>query len=199
MKLKLPKLSKKRNATKSPQDLDSVQAWLPIKDIADGIMYRQDGLPIAVVRVQPAPFNLLSDRERERRITSLFEAIQSLPGQIQIAAVPRPIDLDFYIRDLDQRHQDADGPRKRLLRGYRGYVRDLVAGAEAMEKRFFVLVVGEVGAEAELLQRSNEFVSNLGRAELTAHICDFREVLDLQFTFFHSAQAAFERATQEGI
>lgn len=196
MKLKLPRL---RKVSVKQQSQDSVQTWLPIKDIAEGIMYRQDGLPVAVVRVQPAPFSLLSDRERERRITTLFEAIQSLPGQIQIAAVPRPIDLDQYIRDLDQRHELADGPRKRLLRGYRGYVRNLVAGAEAMEKRFFVLIVGESNAEEELLQRSREFVSNLSRAELTAHVCDFREILDLQFTFFHAAQAAFERADQEVI
>jgi len=197
--MKLPKLEfpkpgrKKEKQLKESQKNESVQGWLPVQDIAEGMIYQKDGRPSAVVKVEPAAFRLLSDREKQRRIASLFEAIQALPGQVQIIAVPRPIDLDQYIKELEEKQKEADKMRKRVLRGYTGYVKRIAAGAEAMEKRFFILVVGEKKREDELLKKASEFVGELKRAELEAHICNYRETLDMLFSFFHSAQAAFER------
>ena len=180
----------------------AVQGWLPVQDVDRGLIVRTDGALVAVVRVEPAPFSLLSDRERERRIGALHEAIQGLSGAVQIAVVPRPIDLDAYLRDLEARLREADGPRRPLLRGYLSYVRSLVGSGEALERRFYVLVAmasadaKRRGARDELVQRTTEFVAALGRAELTAHLCDDREVIDLLFSFLHPVQAAFERAAE---
>ena len=177
----------------------AVQDWLPVADIDRGLIVRSDGVLVAAVRVEPAPFGLLSDRERERRIGALHEAIQALPGAVQIAVVPRPIDLDAYLRDLEGRLPEADGNRRTLLRGYLSYVRGLVGGGEALERRFYVLIPANAqggsrrGAREELTQRAVEFVAALGRAELQAHLCDDREIIDLLFTWLHPAQAAFER------
>lgn len=173
-----------------------VQNWLPVRHVFSGLLTRSDGRLAAVVRVEPAAFSLLSQAERTRRIAALHEAIQALPGPVQICAVPRPIDLDAYIADLEAQLADAEGSRKAVLRGYVQYVRRLAANAEAMERRFYVLMAGEEqqkGSPEELLQRVQEFVAALGRAELQAHLCDDQEVLDLLFCFFHPAQAAFER------
>ncbi len=180
----------------------AVQAWLPVADVDHGLIVRSDGALVAVVRVEPAPFALLSERERERRISALHEAIQSLPGAVQVAVVPRPIDLDSYLRDLEARLRDVDGPRRNLLRGYLSYVRSLVGSGEALERRFYVLIPAagqdakRRGARDELIQRTTEFVSALGRAELTAHLCNDREVIDLLYSWLHPAQAAFERPTE---
>lgn len=177
----------------------AVQDWLPVRDVEHGLLVRSDGTLVAAVRVEPAPFGLLSERERERRIGALHEAIQALPGAVQIAVVPRPIDLDAYLRDLEGRLAEADGPRRALLRGYLSYVRSLVGGGEALERRFYVLIPAPPpggdrrGAREELTQRAGEFVAALGRAELQAHPCDDREVVDLLFTWLHPVQAAFER------
>ena len=136
LKSKLPSKSKKpsnRQATINKRD-NTVQNWLPIKDIKEGLIYHTDGKPVAVVRVEPSAFTLLSDREKERRISALFEAIQAVPGDMQIVAVPRPIDLDVYIKDLEEKLQETQGRRKAMLRGYTNYVRKITAGAEAMEK-----------------------------------------------------------------
>ena len=182
----------------------AVQDWLPVRDVVRGLLVRADGVLVAAVRVEPAPFGLLSERERERRIGALHEAIQALPGAVQIAVVPRPIDLDAYLGDLEGRLGEADGPRRALLRGYLSYVRSLVGGGEALERRFYVLIPANApggarrGAREELTQRALEFVAALGRAELQAHPCDDREVVDLLFTWLHPAQAAFERPGDPG-
>ncbi len=177
----------------------AVQDWLPVADVDRGLIVRRDGVLIAAVRVEPAPFGLLSDRERERRIGALHEAIQALPGAVQIAVVPRPIDLDAYLRDLEGRLRETDGRQRTLLRGYLSYVRGLVGGGEALERRFYVLIPANAsdgsrrGAREELTQRAVEFVAALGRAELQGHLCDDREIIDLLFSWLHPVQAAFER------
>ena len=196
----MPKISlfkRQRKTSSAPAHHDSVQAWLPVQEIEDYYFYTKTKNPVAVLRVRPSSFSLLSERERERRIAALFEAIQMIPGHIQIVAVPRPIDLDNYLRDLDSLHKDAHGTRKRLLRGYLSYVRSIARGAEAMEKRFFILIPGLPNAVDELLAKAKELEQHLARAELVAHLCDYAEILDLQYTFFHSAQSAFENLSEE--
>ncbi|MGE5590183.1 MAG: hypothetical protein ACM3ZA_06145 [Bacillota bacterium] len=92
---------------------------------------------------------------------------------------------------------EADGARRGLLRKYLRYVRGLVTSAGALERRFYVLVNSDTRGPVsrdELLQKARELVAALGRAELSAHLCDERELIDLLFVFAHPAQAAFERA-----
>ena len=150
----------------------TVQDWLPVRDVRRGLILRTDGTAVAVVRVEPAPFGLLSDAERERRIAAVHEAIQGLPGPAQIVVTSRPIDLDAYLLDLEHRLAEAEGARRSLLRGYLGYVRGLASGGEASERRFHVLLVGEAGRTDghAVLQRASEFVAALARADLSAHV-----------------------------
>lgn len=202
LKSKIPVLPSKNKKSIKEQAIskdNTVQNWLPIKDIKESLIYHTDDTPVAVVRVEPSAFTLLSDREKERRISALFEAIQAVPGDMQIVAVPRPIDLDVYIKDLEEKLQETQGRRKAVLRGYTSYVRNITSGAEAMEKRFFVLIPGTKKGEDELLHKTKEFVGELGRAELNAHICSYQEILDMLFSFFHSVQSAFERAEEREV
>jgi hypothetical protein len=126
----------------------------------------------------------------------VHEALQGLAGPAQIVVTSRPIDLDAYLLDLEHRLAEAEGARRSLLRGYLGYVRGLAAGGQATERRFHVLLVGEAGrpdGEA-VLQRASEFAVALVRADLSAHVCDDREVTGLLFAFLHPAHAGTESA-----
>jgi len=202
LSLSLPKKKTSGRGDCQAPGRDTVQKWLPVQDISGGLMVRSDGRLVAVVRVEPAPFTLLSERERARRITALHEAIQALPGAAQVCAVSRPIDLDTYISGLEAMQVDTDGPRRALLRGYTNYVRGLVTSAGAVERRFYVLIPGDEkrkGAGEDLLQKAREFVAALSRAELQARMCTDQELMDLLFCFFHPAQAAFERADNPAI
>ncbi len=173
----------------------SVQGWLPVTGVEDGLIIRADGTYVAALRIIPVPLGLLSERERERRITALHEALQGLPGAAQLLSVPRPVDLDAYLGHLAALLCSAAGPRRTLLAGYQRYVQGLGAGGEATERRFFVLLRGDGADEATLRQRTTEFAASLGRAGLNAHTCDDRELADLLFAFLHPLQAAVERAT----
>jgi hypothetical protein len=194
----LPKPAK-GTAQKPPRA--AVQAWLPVVDISGGMLVRQDRSLAAVIRIEAAPFTLLSERERERRIAAMREVVQMLPGQAQIVAVPRPIDLDAYLTSLDALATEATGPRRALLRGYLGYVRGLATSAGATERRYYILLPGERGRKEsrdELAAKAREMVSALGRADLQARICSDQEILDLLYIYLNPAQAAFERVSLPG-
>lgn len=194
-KSKLPKRAKKTAAT--PRS-GVAQSWLPVQDISGGMLIRADGTPVAVIRIEAAPFALLSGRERKRRIEALREVIQMLPGQAQIFCLPRPIDLDAYITSLEALQTEANSARRTQLRGYISYIRSLAVSAAAIEHRYYILLPGEKGrkdARGELAQKTTDLVAALKRADLQAYACNDQEALDLLFIFFNPAQAAFERVS----
>lgn len=194
-KSKLPKKAKKM--AEMPRS-SVAQSWLPVQDISGGMLIRADGTPVAVIRIEAAPFALLSGRERKRRIEALREVIQMLPGQAQIFCLPRPIDLDAYITSLEALQTEANSIRRTLLRGYLTYVRGLALSAAAIEHRFYIFLPGEKkrkDARGELAQKAAELVAALKRADLQVYTAGDQEALDLLFIFFHPAQAAFERVS----
>ncbi|WP_227766359.1 hypothetical protein [Zhaonella formicivorans] len=192
-----------KQASKSSEGLgNTVQNWLPFRDLEDYLISTKDNRLIAVLRVMPLNINLKSDNEKGRIISAVHEAFNGLQFPIQIFAVPRPIDLDMYIRKLQELSSDAGNfKRKTLLLDYIRYVTGMVAGGEALEKRYYILLSAEKGknSKAELLQKAHELGSGLSRAGLAVSVCDGQEIFDLMFTFHNPVQVAFEKAHEIGI
>ena len=185
----------------------TAQAWLrgEVADVAGGLIHRGDGALVAVLEIEPANIALLSDRERAQRIRALHEALQGIRDAFQILALPRPIDLDAYIGDLDRLLAAADPGRRRLLGEYARYVRRVTGSGEAMERRFYLVLplagteARRKGAAGDLLQRAAEVSAALGRADLRGRVLDDRGLIDLLHTFLHPATSAFERGELPAI
>lgn len=181
-----------------------VQGWLPVQDVRQDLggaaIVRKDGALVAAVRVQPVPFALLSAGERARRISALHEAIQGIDGSAQISVVPRPLDLDAYIRALDAALAEAQGVRRTLLTDYARYVRTLAQGGDAIEHRFYILLARKgPTAAADVAQQASELIAALGRAEIQALAADDQECRELLFAAMNPSVAAFERALPAGV
>ena len=175
----------------------TAQRWLPAADVSGGLIQRRDGTLVAALRIAPVAIALLSDREKAARISAFHEAVNGLDQGFQIVSLPRPIDLDGYLRGLEDLLPTVDARRRHLLSQYLGYVRQTVAGGLALERRYYILLTGDgrrKGAREDLVRRTTELRASLGRAALTTQICDTQELLDLIFVHMHPAQAATERA-----
>ena len=180
----------------------TAQAWVrhQVADVTGGLLHRGDGSLVAVVQIEPANLALLSDRERAQRVASLHEALQGVRDAYQILVLPRPIDLDAYLRHLEELLHDTDPRRRRLLAQYLAYVRSLVGSGQALERRFYLLLplgpaeARRKGAAADLTQRAREIVAALERASLHARVLDDGGIQELAHTFLHPAQAAFLRS-----
>lgn len=190
------KLSGKKKPAKQ-QQVDqaarkAVQDWLPWKDIAGGVITRKDGQVVAVLKVEPFNLALKSENEKKRIITAVHEALNGQREAFQVLSMGRPVDLDAYLKSLqDLAREASNAARKKLLQEYIRYVGALVAGGEALERRYYILLPGK--EQVEVLQRAHELASNLERAGLKVNICEDHEIIDLLFVFLHPAQAAFER------
>ena len=194
----LPRVKVPKKTTPPDPAKATAQRWLPAADVSDGFIQRRDGALVAALRIAPVAIALLSDREKATRISAFHAAVNGLTDGFQIVSVPRPLDLDGYLRGLEDQLRTVDARRRRLLSQYLGYVRHTVAGGEALERRYYMLLTGDgrrKGARDDLLRRVNELRAALGRASLTATLCDTSELLDLIFVHLHPAQAATERAT----
>ncbi|KYH31330.1 hypothetical protein [Neomoorella mulderi] len=191
------KLSGKKKPAKQ-QQVDqaaarkAVQDWLPWKDIAGGVITRKDGQVVAVLKVEPFNLALKSENEKMRVITAVHEALNGQREAFQILSLGRPVDLDAYLRGLqDLARETGNLARKKLLQEYTRYVATLVASGEALERRYYILLPGK--EQVEVLQRAHELASNLERSGLKVRVCSDQEIIDLVFVFTHPAQAAFER------
>ncbi len=175
----------------------SVQQWLPFKDVADGVVYRRDGGLVSVLRVRPYNFALKSKNEKKRVISAVHEAFNGQREPVQILCLGRPVDLDAYLRHLENLSRDLTGKpgRRRLLQNYLRYVSGMVAGGEALERRYYILLPHKKGSQAreEAIQRAFELKEMLEGAGLDVDVCNDQEIIDLLFCFTQPVQAAFER------
>jgi len=174
----------------------STQDWLPFYDVSDGVIKRRDGWLVSVLKVEPMNIDLKSAAEKKRIIRAVHEAFNGQWEAFQILCVGRPVDLDAYLQDLEEKAGKADSGRKRHLREYIRHVAGIVTGGEALEHRYYILLFQEPDAQAreELLKRSYEMAGNLRKSGLKVALCADGDIIDLLFTFTHPAQAAYERA-----
>lgn len=185
---------------KTPEVTDSAataQEWLPIKDIKNSVIVRNDDHLIGVLRVEPLNISLKSDTERKRIIGGVHEAMNGHKESFQIFCLGRPVDLDAYIQGLEEKYRYApDIQRKGLLREYLRYVGGIASGGEALEHRYYILLSQAPDKQAldDLIKRCYELAGNLSRSGLEVNLCSEREVIDFLFTFTHPVQSAYEKA-----
>lgn len=175
----------------------TAQEWLPVRDIQDLLLYRRDKQIVVVLEVTPVNISLLSTNEKKRIIAALHEVLNGLQEPVQWLSIGRSVDLDGYIIGLEQKAAETpDFVRKRLLKGYIRQAAEMASGGDTLERKFYILLSQKAGkhSEEELLNRAREMAGNLGATGLNAELCSSQKIIELLFTFFQPAQAAFERA-----
>ena len=178
-----------------------VQEWLPINDIHKYYAVTNETL-IGVLQVQPININLKSLTETRSILKALTGAFNGLQDNIQILCISRPVDLDNYIHNTENRITNQINILKRkLLKQYLNYVRELVASGEATEERFYILLSEKKGkyAEIDLKKRLDFLQESFIDAGLNTSICNEKNIIDLAFIFSNSNIAAYERTNEFGL
>lgn len=172
----------------------TAQEWLPFYDVGGNFLYLKDEI-VAVLQIEPMNIVLKSANEKKKIIRAIHESWNAQAEPLQILSLPRPVDLDQYLIDIQNKSRDSlDGRKKRLLQDYLNYVTTVVRGGEAMERRYYILLKLKQGknAKEELNQRAYELCSNLERSGLKVSVCDDLQIHAMLFNFLQPAQAAFE-------
>lgn len=134
--------SAKRKAVKrkrKPEKLDFVQDFIPIKNLANGIIETTDGRYIKILEIEPVNFLLRSAEEQYNIISSFAAWLKISPMQLQFKSITRKADSEKHVAMVRQELQEEESDQCRHLgEGYIRLIKD-VGSREALTRRFFLI------------------------------------------------------------
>ncbi|MDD2980952.1 MAG: ATP-binding protein [Hespellia sp.] len=148
-KKRAKKASKSTKKDSSPQEGTSakkkkrkdltLEDYLPIERIANGVIYTTDHRYIKILEIEPINFLLRSAREQRGIIFSFMSYLKISPVKLQIKMISKKADINKHI-DQAQKELEAEPDEncKALQKDYISFVRRL-SSREAVSRRFFLI------------------------------------------------------------
>ena len=120
---------------------NTTQSFVPVKDINNGIVTRDDGVLCAIILVSALNFNLKSETERKAILYQFQSLLNSLEVGIEILIQSRKLNIKPYLQFLHGLQQKQNNELLRLqTREYINFIKDFTDNNEIMTKQFFVVV-----------------------------------------------------------
>lgn len=201
------------------EKIASTQAYLPIKEIKEGVVLMNDNSLRAVVIVSSLNFALKSEQEKDAIISSFQGFLNSLNFPIQIVDTSKKLDLSQYLGRLKKMVEEQTNPLLKIqTQEYINFIEKLLEESNIMEKRYYVVVpyfpagveikggVGDVlkkgqanitGDFAEhkrrLLSRVQLIIEGLNSVGLRCSVLDTKNLLELYYTSYNPDTAENQR------
>ena len=116
----------------------SIQAWLPIKDIVQGVVVTRDKRFVKILELLPVNFYTMSSMDKSAAIEDFAAYLKIAPANLQINVLTQPFDLNGYLKLLKGYLEQETNERCRaMLEESIEYVPQLVK-REALTHRFFL-------------------------------------------------------------
>ena len=126
-----PVKKKKRNQT--------LEDYLPIEKIANGVIYTTDHRYVKILEVQPINFLLRSTREQLSIIYSFISYLKISPVKLHIKMISKKADINRHLaQSIKELEREADPHCKVLQEDYIQFVKKL-SSREAVSRRFFLI------------------------------------------------------------
>jgi hypothetical protein len=116
----------------------SVQEWLPVKAIVDGVIVTKDGRFVKVTEVLPVNFHLKTPVERQNIIYYFASYLKIAPDTLQFRVVTQRLDLDGYIRKMRGYLETETNERRRGMTEDNIAEVSYMAANEVTSHRFFI-------------------------------------------------------------
>ena len=117
---------------------ESAQAFLPVRDIRNGLVETTDGRYLKILKIEPINFALRSDEEQFNIIASFASWLKISPVRLQLKAITRRADSDRHIALVREELAREENLQCRALgEDYLRLIQD-VGSREALTRRFFL-------------------------------------------------------------
>ena len=141
---------------------DSIQAWLPIKNIIGGVVITKDNRFEKILEVLPVNIYLKSTNDRQNIISSFAAYLKIAPDTLQMVARTLPADTQAYVEQMQRYAENEDNEACREM--IEDNIREIGLGiaSNAMRHRFFLVFQYEANMRAKrntvqaIVQRLNE-------------------------------------------
>ena len=128
----------KRSKRKS-KGLESVQDYLPIREIRNGVIETTDGRYIRILEIEPINFTLRSDEEQFNIISTFASWLKISPMRLQFKSITRKADSDRHVAMIrSELEREANAQCRAMGDDYIRLIRD-VGSREALTRRFFLI------------------------------------------------------------
>lgn len=128
----------KRSKRKS-KGLESVQDYLPIREIRNGVIETTDGRYIKILEIEPINFTLRSDEEQFNIISTFASWLKISPMRLQFKSITRKADSDGHVAIIrSELEREANTQCRAMGDDYIRLIRD-VGSREALTRRFFLI------------------------------------------------------------
>ena len=141
---------------------DSIQAWLPIKNIVGGVVITKDNRFVKILEVLPVNISLKSANDRQNIISSYAAYLKIAPEDMQLEVRTIPADTAEYIERMRQyAEKEENAACREMIEDNIAEIGEGVAG-EAMRHRFFIVFQYEARMKARknsvnaIIERINE-------------------------------------------
>lgn len=163
---------------------DSIQAWLPIKNIIGGVVITKDGRFVKILELLPVNIYLKSPNDRQNIISSFAAYLKIAPNDLQMVARTLPADTQAYVEQMQRYAEKEDNEACREM--IEDNIQEIGNGiaSDAMRHRFFIVFQYEAGMRAKrntvdsIIQRLNEEADTARRY---LDVCEL-EVLEPQYS-----------------
>ena len=128
----------KRSKRKS-KGLESVQDYLPIREIRNGVIETTDGRYIRILEIEPINFTLRSDEEQFNIISTFASWLKISPMRLQFKSITRKADSDRHVAMIrSELERESDAQCRAMGNDYIRLIRN-VGSREALTRRFFLI------------------------------------------------------------
>lgn len=141
---------------------DSIQAWLPIKNIVKGVVVTKDNRFLKVVEVLPVNFYLKSPGDQQNIIISFASYLKIAPNHLQILVLTQKADMLGYAERMKGYAQHEENEKCRAMIEDNVVEVARLGESEAITHRFFLAFQYEPQMKAKrntvesIAQRMNE-------------------------------------------
>ena len=163
---------------------DSIQAWLPIKNIRGGVVVTRDNRFIKILEVLPVNIYLKSANDRQNIIASYAAWLKIAPDNLQLEARTLPADTADYVERMKGfAEQEENESCREMIEDNIAQIGQGVA-SDALRHRFFLIFQYESHMKskghsvAAIIQRLNEEADTARRY---LDVCEL-EVLEPRYT-----------------
>ena len=163
---------------------DSIQAWLPIKNIRGGVVVTRDNRFIKIMEVLPVNIYLKSANDRQNIIASYAAWLKIAQDNLQLEARTLPADTADYVERMKQyAEQEENESCREMIEDNIAQIGQGVA-SDAIRHRFFLIFQYEAHMKskghsvAAIIQRLNEEADTARRY---LDVCEL-EVLEPRYT-----------------
>lgn len=183
----------------------STQEILQIAEIRDGLVIMNDGSFRVVVFCRAINFILMSQQERAAVEHAYQGFLNSLFFPIQIMVRSRRVDATHYLERLDRaRQQQTNMLLELVMEDYIGFMADLIASTDIMDKFFYVVVPysANEGIKENIVRGTQGFFGKLfkfGQAQATPLVIDEMSLNNAKRELRRRGQVIIEGLQQCGV